>query len=746
MRTPTFICCLLSAFLCLGSSVVESDTEHQHTHQISTEVLKNSEALLSQMQSVRYADLPMSEASPLALEQAKAQAKDLMGAHEANPEPGSWDKAAQEKPVDPNAKVWNLRDVDIRAVISEVSRVTDKNFLVDPRVQGKISIYSSVPISDKALYPVFLSALQVSGYAAVPSGDVIKILPNMDARTQAPDTLRLPNEKSDGDDLMVQVVPIEHAVADQLVPVLRPLMPQWSIVSAYAPTNMLILSGRASNIKQMTDIIRQVDTSSGSQIDMVHLEHALAMDVVNTLRDLMSAQPATAGQQLTLAADDRSNSILVSGSKADRLRLRLLIHQLDKKSHHSNETNTQVIYLHYMRAEDVVPILAGIAQANFSGIVGTTIGTVTRPALDSTNPQSSVANIAAAAAAGDTMGLSVNGNQTTGTTLVEGGTKPAVQIIAEPNTNSVIINGPSSLIRTLKSVVSQLDIKPAQLLVEAMLAEINESDFKTLGVEWGSIDQETQNSNSFRPGFAILNSKTSINDFQAQIYALARDRKANILSTPSVVVLDNRQAKILIGKQVSVATTSYPNNAGGQTTASPFTTFDRMNVALHLYVRPQITRAKGIQMQIDQGNDTVDPLATGDSNTIPTFNVSAIVTSVHVESGDVVILGGLIQNSLASDKLGVPILGDIPGIGRLFQHNVTNLEKKVLMVFIRPTILNTEATAVNVSGAKYNDMRLEQLNISRAQETFNQKNQETILKPLNNAHLPRPFKQKAYTK
>ncbi|MDF1677290.1 MAG: secretin N-terminal domain-containing protein [Legionellaceae bacterium] len=744
MRTLNFIGCIAGAFFCLGA-VVKSDMQHQPN---------TTDAPVNTSSGTRYADFLPSEISTLVLDEnnklAEQQNKALMGEHEASPKPGNWDNAVREKvphtEITANAhetKLWNLRDVDIRAVIAEVSRVTGKNFLVDPRVQGKISIFSSVPISDKALYPVFLSALQVSGYAAIPSGDVIKILPNMEARTQSPDGVHAPHNihnPGNGDDLVVQVIPVEHAPADQLVPVLRPLMPQWSIVSSYTPTNMLILSGRASNIKQMTEIIRQVDVSSGNDIDVIPLRNSLAMDVVNTLRDLMSAQVTTGtNQPLTLAADDRSNSVLVSGSKADRIRLRVLIAQLDGKGHHASDSNTQVIYLHYMRAEDVVPILAGIAQANFSGTVGTTIGTITRPPLDSTNPEAGIVNVQAAAS-GDTVGINNNAPVSPGSTQTESGTKPMVQIIAEPNTNSVIINGPTSLIRVLKSVVSQLDIKPAQLLIEGMVAEINENDFKSLGVEWGSINQETHNPDSFRAGFAVLNSKTSLNDFQAQIYALARQRKANILSTPSVVVLDNRQAKILVGKQVSVATSSYPNNAGGTTTASPFTTFDRMNVALHLYVRPQITRGQGIQMQIDQGLDTLDPLASsGDANTIPTFNISAIVTSVHVDSGDVVVLGGLIQDNLASDNLGVPILGDIPGIGRLFQHNITNREKKVLMVFIRPIILKTEASTVNVSGAKYNDTRLEQLAIARAQETFDQKNKDTILKPLKNVKLPKPF-------
>ena len=642
-------------------------------------------------------------------------------------------------------KIWNLRNADIRAVIAEVSRVTGKNFLIDPRVQGKVSIVSSTPMTDKELYQVFLSMLQVSGYAAIHSGDIIKIVPNIDAKTQSPDLLSQMRNPPNGDDMMVQVIPVHYVPAEQLVPVLRPLMPQWSNVSAYGPSNMLILSGRASNIRQLSDIIKQVDSSSANGIDMVPLKHALAMDLTNTLKDLVKVQQnGGLHNQTTIAADDRSNAILLSGNKTERIRLRMLISQLDKENPNGHAGNTQVIYLNYLRAQDVVPILAGIAQASFSGNVGTTIGTITRPELDSTNPISNIVGNTPNNGQ-STAGLTpppppaaANPNTTGASSQNEGSTKPSVQIIAEPNTNSIIINAPVSLIRTLKSVISQLDIKPAQLLIEAMVAEINEADFNSLGIEWGSINQTTNSPDSFRPGFAIINSKTSINQFQAQIYALARLRRANILSTPSVVVLDNRQAKILIGKQVSVASSSYPNNANATTTASPYTTFDRVNVALHLYVRPQITRGQGIQMQIDQGNDTLDPASALDSTTNPTFNISSIVTSVHVESGDIVVLGGLAQDSLGNDNNGIPILGSIPGLGRLFQHNTTNHEKKVLMVFIRPCVLRTEQDAMQVTGGKYNDLRQTQLNWLRTQ-AYNPVNKRTVLPPLEASSLPRPF-------
>ncbi|MGQ3890630.1 GspD family T2SS secretin variant LspD [Legionella sp. CNM-4043-24] len=685
------------------------------------------------------------------IQQAQAIERQLnSGAAPAEPVKQT-ETASDQTAADPGTKLWNLRNADIRAVIGEVSRVTGKNFVIDPRVQGKISIVSSNPLSNKELYQVFLSVLQVSGFAAVPSGAVIKIIPNIDAKTVSGDLLNEMRNPPVGDDMLVEVIPVRYVPAEQLIPVLRPLMPQWSSVSAYAPSNMLILSGRANNIRSLSEIIRQVDSSTANGIDIVPLKHALAMDVAATLKDLIKTQPGMSGHSQTmLSADDRSNSILLSGSRTDRLRLRVLIEQLDNQNSEGMNSNTQVVYLNYLRAQDLVPILAGIAQANFSGNVGTTIGTITRPELDSTNPASNIANnssgtISAGAASLSSSSSSqqqYSGNQaatpnTTGaSTQNEGSTKPTVQIIAEPNTNSIIINAPPSLIRTLRTVISQLDIKPAQLLIEAIVAEVDESDVNSLGIEWGS-NAQTGKVESFRPGFAIINSKTNIKDFQAQIYALAKIRKANVLSTPSVVVLDNRQAKILVGKQVSVQSTSFPNNAGGTTTASPYTTFDRVNVALHLYVRPQITRGQGIQLQIDQGNDTLEPV-TDLSSTTPTFKISSIVTSVHVESGDIVVLGGLTQDTLGNDDNRLPILGGIPGIGRFFQHNIRNREKRVLMVFIKPIILTGEKESYQVTSAKYNDLRQHQLEWLRTQN-YHADNEIIAMPPLASAELPKPF-------
>jgi general secretion pathway protein D len=388
------------------------------------------------------------------------------------PSSNSPDAPPPDAPTD--EKLWNLSNADIRAVIAEVSRATGKNFVIDPRVQGKISIVSTTPLNNQALYQVFLSVLQISGYSAIPGDGIIKIVPNMDAKTLS-DTenphLKIPPR---GEEILTSVIPVHYVPADQLVPVLRPLMPQWSFISAYTPANMLILSGTANNIRQISEIIHQVDSSSSHDIDVVQLHHALAMDVVNTLKELVKSTTTSGASQSapTLAVDDRNNSILISGSRTARLRLRMIIAKLDKPISSSTSNHTQVIYLHYLRAEDLTPILAGVAQANFSGTVGTTIGTMTQPTLDSTNPLSSIVGDNPYSAPSQqkpapqpstpaVTNSSATPNTSNASGQTEGSTKPNVQIIAEPNTNSIIINGPASIIRIMKSVVSQLDIRPA---------------------------------------------------------------------------------------------------------------------------------------------------------------------------------------------------------------------------------------------------------------------------------------------
>ncbi len=632
-------------------------------------------------------------------------------------------------------KLWNLHQASIRSVIEAVSKSTGKNFLIDPRVQGKVSIVSTKAINSDELYQVFLSVLQVAGFAAIPTGDIIKIIPNIDARSTSSNDAQI-LKKANGDDMVVHVVPVKYVSAEQLVPVIRPLMPQWSNVSAYSPSNALILSGRANNIQRLVEIIEKVDTPNSNGIDAVSLEHALAMDVVSTIKALMEGQKNRAYQRnATLATDDMSNTILISGPQTERLRIRLLINKLDNKKAYNGD-NTEVIYLRFLKAQDILPILSGVAKANFSGSVGTTIGSITLPTLDTSTPSNGLSagadteSNASENSAPQTNNTSVASNTQNGIETSEGNSKPKVQIIAEPNTNAIILSAPNALMRTLKNIITKLDTRPSQVMVEAMITEIDESDVNNLGFEWGMV-----NENQFKPGFAIISSHMSISNFQAQLHALVRLNKANILSTPSVVVLDNRQAKILIGQQISIQESTTPSTTSG---GSPFTTYSRKNVALHLYVKPQISQGNSIQMQIDHGNDTLQNEESATTG-LPVINTSSIQTSVLVNSGDVLVLGGLVQNGRRQTGNKIPILGDLPGLGELFQNNARAKSKKVLMVFIRPIILNSNKKELQVTNNKYMNLRQEQLELMR-DEAFNADNKEMILKPLaKRMKLPKPF-------
>ncbi len=653
------------------------------------------------------------------------------------------------KPKAKAKRLWNLRQADIRSVINEVAKETGHNFIIDPRVQGKISIISGTPIDADELYQVFLSIMQVSGFAVIPAGKVTKIIPNIDARSLGSDDWRNIRGHGRGDEMVVQIVPVKYVSSEQLVPILRPLMPQWSNIAAYGPSNMLILSGRASNIKRLAYIIHQVDSSSSNGIDMVPLKHALAMDVVATIKALLETQKTRSYQRhATVAADDKSNTILISGPKAERMRVRILISQLDRQNRNNNG-NTEVVYLHYLRAQDLIPILAGVAKANFSGSVETTIGTITQPQLDSSTPNNSDGGNQSSG--NDTpypqLNQTMDSNNAAPNTQAasnasEGDKKPKVEIIAEPNTNAIIMSGPNAVMRTLKTIIRRLDVRPRQVLVEALIAEIDEKDVNTLGVEWGMV-ANINGQRAFQPGFAVINSRVRLSNFQLRLSALVNSRRANILSTPSVVVLDNRQAKILVGKEVSVQDSTYPGTAAGGGPANPYSTFTRKNVALHLYVRPQISHGRSIQMQIDHGNDTLAD-ATDPTSGRPVFNKSSILTSVLVNSGDILVLGGLVQNGLSRNGQRIPILGDLPGVGELFKLNRRTHDKKVLMVFIRPIILNSEKTSLEVTGSKYYDVRHEQLNWMQ-NEPYHEQNMDLVVDPHRNIRLPDPFTNRRFS-
>jgi len=589
----------------------------------------------------------------------------------------------------------NLQNAELRSLIQTVSKRTGRNFIVDPRVNAKITVVSSTPVNDRELYDVFLSVLAVHGYAAVPQGDVTKIVPAVAAKQDA-----IPSaEGQSGSQLVTRVVTVEHVNAAQLVPILRPLLPQEGHLAAYQPTNRLIVTDSASNIQRIMQIIDRVDRPVESDIDVVRLEHASASEVVRILGQLASqAQqgPDQTGGRARLAADTRTNSVLISGSREERLRMRGLIANLDTPL--EREGNTRVMYLKYANAEDMTDILQGVNEAEVSN--------------------------------GDQSGQ--GGNATSG--------DDGVVIQADANTNALIMTGPPDRLEGLESIVRQLDIRRAQVLVEAIIAEISQDKARELGVQFVAADTSGDSDTpaaltSFGSGgsnileiatesalpdsgltLGGLSEGSSGMDFGVLIRALASDANNNILSTPSLVTLDNEEAEIVVGQNVPFVTGSFSSNQTGGSATNPFQTIERRDVGITLKVKPQINEGDTVKMNIEQEVSSLSSSAQTTSDVVT--NKRSLKTTVLVQDDQTLVLGGLIDDTIRTTDERVPLLGDIPVLGRLFRYQSTNKVKQNLMVFLHPRILREKGLADYYTGEKYNYMRSEQIDRQRRKQTL----------------------------
>jgi general secretion pathway protein D len=660
--------------------------------------------------------------------------------------PPSPQAPAPSTPAKPGGpRLWNLQDVALLDVINEVSRETGKNFLIAPGVNGKVSIVSSHPIDANELYQVFLATLQIHGYAAVPSGNMIKIVPDANAKQM---TTAIANDRNPGigDEVVVRVLPVTNLAAAQLVPMLRPLVPEWGDVSVYAPNNTLIISGTAANIGRIVELVSRIDNSNSTGVELVALRNATAADLVSEISSLEKSSAASGlAPQVSLAADNRSNSILVSGNESARLRMRDLITQLDKPSKSATNT-TQVVYLRYLKAKDLVAVLGG-DKNSLSSETDTDDYALSDHAKDALSA-SPAYNSALRTGPAQNGGFGSDAKSATSTPSVQ---NKRVRIIAEPNTNAVIITAPPADMQNIKAVIAKLDKRPAEVLVEAVMVEVNENRIHELGIKWGRPTGADGVAPSDDDGFAAITGGLGVGiinhtDLKLLIRALNKDESTNILSTPSLMVLNNHQAKFEIGQKVPVTTGAYANTTTTSTGTSssaagvvnPFTTTTMTDVNLYLKVRPQISEGNAVRLLIDQGNSTLSGSTGAAGN--PIINNSRIKTSVLINSGQILVLGGLISKDIEESTRKVPILGDIPILGRVFQNKNPSSVTKNFMVFLRPVIVHGTEDAACPTEAKYNFMRekeLEQRDKTQWDDPFRDK---PVL-PLQNqaSKLPDPF-------
>jgi len=552
----------------------------------------------------------------------------------------------------------NFVDADIRSVIASVSKDTGKNFLVDPRVKGKFTIYSSTPVNANALYEIFVGALRTHGYMAIEQGDMVHIVPLMQAK-QSPTPVSFNRIKHPTAKQITHVIQIQNISAVKLIPVLRPLMPKEGYIAAYAATNLIIISDSEKNIARLKQLIHSMDQSSSNDIDIIPLLQADANQVLKTLKNIL---PKKQGQKKILfSVDTRSNSLLLSGDSLERERLKSIIRQLDSPVQmHSSQ---HVVYLKHASAKELAPILDKIIQAEEKN----------------KKDKNKAVNTKAS-------------------------------IIADESTNSLIISADLDAFRSLSSVIDQLDIQRTQVMIEAIIAEVSRDASEKLGFEWGLAGQKdsiTGIANSSNSG-ALINAISAISDgdtakiaaaaatggfsgliandsFGVLINTLKTDSDFNILSTPRILTVDNKEAEIIVGENVPFLTGSFTSSNNDSN--NPFQTIKREDIGLTLRIKPQINTGGRIGLEVYQEISTVK---TASSAVDLTTTKRSIKSNVLVNDGKILALGGLMDDVTTDSKSGIPLLMDIPYLGWLFSSQDTITKKRTLMVFIKPTILKNQ--------------------------------------------------------
>ena len=647
--------------------------------------------------------------------------------------------------IPPGKMLFNFNNANIRAVIRTVAELTGKNFLIDPRVQGKVTIISTTPVSVKAAYQIFVSALKAQGFTAVAGpGGVIKVLPQANARQSAPVSGYWPHG---GDQLVTQIIPIAEGQAAQVMPLLRPLMSSAGILSVYAPTNTLIVTDDADNIRRLLRIVYGIEAQMRAPIAIVPVRYASAVDIANLLVRLGEAQlPNAAGtpsgnySPVYIVPDTRTNSLLVRTASAKKRRfIEALVRRLDARG--ASGGTTHVVYLKNARASKIAKILRGLLQGEAKGVGKSQGGPIMPVSAPGVPP-------------GQPMARSRVSARAIKASLVQ----------ADPSINALIINAPNAVYDSLRAVISKLDIRRAQVFVKALIAEVTVDNSAELGVQWAgaapagsgavggitnfpltgsgivstaaspsSLANDAGLALGFISGTVKLAGGQTVVGLSAFARALQSVSGVNVLSTPDLLTLDNTEAKIMVGQNVPFITGSY-STAGtvGTVGVNPFQTVERKNVGLTLKIKPQITAGNNIKMQIYENVSSIAPNLSGAIDLIT--NKRELKTTVIVANGKTIVLGGLISDEVENNWQGVPLLDDIPWIGNLFRYRQRVKKKTNLMVFLKPVIVRDSEQSEGFTASRYA--------MIQAEEDAVRFSQSVILPNYHQPHLA-PLKEPA---
>jgi general secretion pathway protein D len=571
-----------------------------------------------------------------------------------------------------------LENADIKELIRWAAEHINKNIILHPDVKGQVTVISGAPLTREEAYAVFLSTLRVYGYAVIDNNNVLQVVPTDIANQSGAPLIGggENNRASSGEDVVVQIVKVKNISAQQLATMLKPMLPNSALLTPYPDSNMLMISARAQQIEKLRPIIARLDQGGGTDIEMLTLEFARAKDVVQIVNTLLNkgTGQATANTNFTLTVDERSNSVLMSGDPIVRQQVRSLIERLDKPK--SGEGNTRVVFVRFAAAETLAPILQGVS-ASF---------------LKSDKDQAS-ANI-------------------------------DLKIEVSKENNALIITAPPALQEVIKGVIRELDVRRPQVIVEAVIVEVNDDILNNLGVQWntgaasdngvfaGSKTMPDGTSsgvegNSIGPGLTL--GFYHAGDLRGLIRALKSNTAANLLSTPTIVALDNEQGQILVGSNVPFITGQ--STSAASSTNTPFQTIERKDIGITLKVKPRINDDSSITMDVDQTVESIAPSNAKAADLVT--NKRNITTRVLIENDQVLVLGGLIQNDVTDSQAKVPVLGDMPVVGRLFRSTNTEVKKNNLMIFIHPRILANATDARELSSERYQGMRSKQQKINQ---------------------------------
>ena len=642
-----------------------------------------------------------------------------------------------------NLVTLNFVNSDIESTIKAVGVITGKNFVIDPKVKGSVNIVSNQAVARDLVYPILLSALRQQGFTAVENGSIVKVMPDADAKTQAMQVFTRKG-KSSGDQLITKVYPLVYESATQLVTTLRPLVSANNYMAAYQGNNTLVITDYADNVARISQIIESIDQPQAGEVLTIPVKYASVLDIVQTIARLLpevvvqgiaAPQPIPEGVRRTVIVPDlRGNQVLVRSEAASHTKqIKSLVSRLDQPA--ASGSNINVVYLRNAEAVRLAGTLKGILTGQDGGsgasASGTSGASSSNSGFASTNTSGSGtgtgtgtgSGFGATTASPTTSSTTSSTPQSASVNVQVGGATVLIQ--ADAVTNSLVITAPDHVYNNLRSVIDKLDVRRAQIYIEALIAEVDVSKATELGVQWvagtntaaalQSISPTGTNLATLYSGYQASDLKVPVGfniglvnssgTFGVLASAIEKLGDGNVLSTPNLLMLDNEEAKITVGQNIPILTGSYTTSANSS--SNPFQTVERKDIGIKLKIKPQVSDSGSITLTVVQEVSSIDNSVNTNGAGIAT-RIRLIETKVLVDDGQTIVLGGLIEDRVALAVNKVPVLGDIPWLGGFFRYETRDHSKTNLMVFLRPAVLRDAKSSAALSSERYDYIRAEQ--------------------------------------